>query len=124
MSVGLTGGSTLAWRKRRGANPALVAPAVLTWCLLAAAHLIEYDLGLHLPALFASAGWLACGRARHPRVGAVLLAGAWAAGARVLLSKGSRLNLTALALGSWAAWLAVEVFATSVPRGPSQARGT
>ena len=53
-----------------------------------------------------------------------LLAAAWAAGALVLLSKGSRVNLTALALGLWAAWLAVEVFASSVPRGPSQGRGT
>jgi hypothetical protein len=97
---------------------------VLSWCLLAAPHLLEYDLGLHLPALLASAVWLASGRALHPRVGAVLLAAAWAAGALVLLSKGSRVNLTALALGLWAAWLAVEVFACSVPRGPSQGRGT
>jgi hypothetical protein len=124
MAVGLAGAVALAWRNRRGANPELVAPAVLSWCLLAAPHLLEYDLGLHLPALLASAVWLASGRALHPRVGAVLLAAAWAAGALVLLSKGSRVNLTALALGLWAAWLAVEVFACSVPRGPSQGRGT
>ncbi len=96
----------------------LHAGAVLSWCLLAAPHLLEYDLGLHLFGMVASAAWLAAGRARFPRAGAGAIAFAWGAGAYVLVNRSAHVNLTALAVLLWAVWMAVEVELAARAAGP------
>ncbi len=113
-AVGVVGAISAAWLGRRTARihtdaADLHAGAVISWCLLAAPHLLEYDLGMHLVGWVASFGWLAAGRARYPRAGAVLLGFAWLAGAFVLVNKSAHVNLTALSIALWASWMLAEL---------------
>lgn len=113
-ALAVVGAVFLAWLGRRWAQSRseiadLHAGAVLSWCLLAAPHLLEYDLGMHLVGLVGSMGWIVSGRARWPRFGAVVLGFAWLAGAFVLVNKAAHVNLTALALLVWAVWMSAEL---------------
>jgi hypothetical protein len=110
--LGFAGMARLAARVREagdGLARTLAFAATLSAALLAAPHLLDYDLGLHLPALAASGAWLLTRRARWPKVGWTLLALAWMAPWYVPLNKVVLLNLSVTAVTAWITWMYLEL---------------
>ncbi len=102
-----------AWAMRRsGAAPSPVddgGPAklvcLISACLFATPHLIEYDAGLHAGAFAVSAVAIA-GRARPAAM--ALLVAAWFAPILWPLSRAVRFDLGALVVGLWVVWMFVD----------------
>lgn len=134
VGMGLGGVLTLAtaWpRWRRGLAPGqdstrrdpdlanLQLGAVLSAAFLTGPHFLEYDFALHLVGLVASAAWIVGGRARWPRVGAWLLAGAWLSVAVIKLNKRIDFNVTTLLVLAWVLWMCGELWSRGASRGNS-----
>lgn len=123
--MALGGALTLAtawprWRDRAALAAAPADPdranlqlgAVLSAAFLTGPHFLEYDFALHLIGLAAAAAWIAGGRARWPRAGAALLAGAWLSVALIKLNKLIHFNVTTVLVTAWVVWMGAELWAT------------
>jgi hypothetical protein len=108
--VGAVAASRSAGREAEPLRADLRVGAVLAWSLLAAPHLLEYDLGMHNFGLLVSVAWIAAGRARWPRVGGVAVGLAWLAAAFVVVNQQVHVNLTALSVAAWATWTLAELW--------------
>ena len=104
--------SVLAARVRRrgeAISTELAFGATISAALFAAPHMLDYDFGLHLPALLAAGLWLLSGRARWPKTGWVLLALTWSAAWYPPANRIVLLNLCVTAIAAWLIWLALEL---------------
>lgn len=114
-----------AGRAAREADPdraSLQLGAVLSAAFLTGPHFLEYDFALHLGGLAASAAWIVGGRARWPRAGAILLAGAWLSVAVIKLNPIVHVSVTTILVAAWVGWMCAELWATR-SGGPTRRRG-
>jgi hypothetical protein len=93
--------------RNRDSGWVLAAGGSLSATMLALPYIIEYDAGFHLLGLAGAAIHLP--RAKRPRLGAILIAGAWLAPFMHPLTRPTKFSWGSLCMALWLLWLVLEV---------------
>lgn len=106
-----------AWLARRSTDRAFAVATVFAVSFATAAHLLDYDQGVFLPALIPSVTHLLSGRTRYRWPGIVTTGLAWFMPALVEQLPKAPVHVAALAMMLWVAWMLAELRAATIRGG-------